>query len=101
MAQVFLLSVGSMPIPYHFVTATIWTIHCSCYHLNFHLSTKFTPQSTRTLPCLPLPDLPGPDARPHQTSLPATAHLHAHQSSHQTPTLGYHAAGKSLGTLFQ
>src|SRR6266704_7180961 len=59
MAQIFLLSIGSMSIAYHFVTTTIWAIHCYCYHMNFYLSTNLCfpvyhnlPKFTTTCGCM-------------------------------------------------
>src|SRR5205807_8431991 len=50
MAQIFLLSIGSMSIAYHFVTTTIWAIHCYCYHMNFYLSTNLCSPVYHNLP---------------------------------------------------
>ena len=55
MAQIFLLSIRSVSIAYHFITPTIWAAYCYCYHMSFSLSTNFCSQLTTPFPSLPLP----------------------------------------------
>jgi len=51
-ATIFLLSIGSSPVPLQFFASTMWAMNRDCYHQNIHLSKELLFVFSHSIPFL-------------------------------------------------